>query len=573
MDRPGSIVIERDVACTVRDGTTLRGDLYHPSDSGRLPTLVCRTPYGKHDPWLGGVATELARRGYLVVLQDHRGRHASDGVFRWMWAADRLSIGDDLDGYDTVEWAARLPGSNGDVGAFGHSNDGWSVFTMLSARPPSIRVAAVGGMSPNARDFTFGLFETGRRLQWVYEMAADDRRRRGLSGPQTFAEATHRWQTVERGKYLWWLPLATIPDDVFVGLTDAYRALVRAPHAEWLHLGDIHPRVDVPMLFITGWWDRLVDTVEHYTGLVQAGPPEVAALHRVIVGPWGHDPTRYERSLGPVDHGPDADADYGTLLGEWFDLHLKSTDPGNLAARPPVSTFILGEDRWHESESWPPSGVIPTAFYLASRGPANASMGAGELQFDQPGSEGTATDTFTYDPRDPVMSLLDVDAQVVPLDQRPRDSRPDVLVYETRALKEAITFIGPVELVLWAASDAPDTDWMATLAIVHQDGLAVNLTYGACRARFRLGFDQPTLLTPGEPVEYTIRMHPIGCTVSIGERLRLYVSSSDFPLFDRNHNTGRDDMSDSELRVAHQVVFHTPEMPSRINLPLATPAE
>ena len=567
MPQAVSVDVARDVACLARDGIALRCDIYRPADSGEVPVLVCRTPYGKHDPWLAGMAITLAERGYIVVLQDQRGRYASDGEYTWMWI-ERTSTGDDGDGFDTVEWAARLAGSSGVVGAFGHSNDGWSVFTMLSARPPSLRAAAVGGMSPNARDFTFGLFETGRRLQWIYEMAADLRRRRGLPGLQNAAEATEAWRAGEGARILGQLPLASIGPEDFADLTDPFRQLVRAPEAEWLHLDDIYPAVSVPMLLVTGWWDRFVDTVEHLPGLVREGDPSVRHRHRAIVGPWGHEPSRFDGRVGPIDHGPAADIDYATLLGDWFDLHLKGVDSGRMAERAPVSLFVLGDDHWRSESAWPPKNVGGLTLYLSSGGSANTAAGDGRLTPALPHIVDSVPDGFAYDPTDPVPSIVDADTQVVPLDQSARGERPDVLMYQTAILDEPITLIGRVELVLWAASDAPDTDWMATLAIVHPDGLTVNLTYGACRARFRNGFDQATSLTSSEPVEYRIRMHPLGCTFPPGSRVRLYVSSSDFPLFDRNHNTGLDDLHDPSMRVAQQTVFHSVEMPSRLELPL-----
>jgi len=564
----GSVAIHRDLPCVARDGVTLRADVYRPAAETRSPTLVCRTPYGKHADRYVQVAMALAARGYCVVVQDDRGRYASEGEYRWMWA-DREWTGDHLDGFDTVEWAARLPWSTGEVGVFGHSNEAWSVFMLLSTDPPSVRAAVAGGMPPNARDFSFGIFETGRRLQWIYEQAADARRRLGSrDGPTTPEAAGDAWRGVERGKYLWWLPLATIPDRVFSGLADQYRALLRSHHEDLIHLWDLYPRIKVPMLLLTGWWDRMANTIDHFPGLMAAGPSDLTTKHRLLVGPWGHDPLWHmSRRLGPIDHGAAAEGDYAGILADWFDQHLGQAalgDGGDL----PIRLFILGADEWRAEASWPLARTVYTPAYLASAGAANTVDGDGILSIGAPVTGPDAPDRYAYDPRDPVMSLVNPDCFVVPVDQAPRGYRHDVLVYQTAPLERPLTLIGPVELALWAASDAVDTDWMATLAVVHTDGTAVNLTYGACRSRFRHGFDRPTLLTPGSPEEFHIPLHPVGCVLQEGERLRLYVSSSDFPNMDRNHNVGRDDLFDPELRIARQTIYHSAERPSRLILPV-----
>jgi putative CocE/NonD family hydrolase len=194
-------------------------------------------------------------------------------------------------------------------------------------------------------------------------------------------------------------------------------------------------------------------------------------------------------------------------------------------------------------------------------------QGDGRLSRHPPGSD-DRSDHFVYDPRDPVMSLMRADSQAAPVDQSPHDHRRDILVYQTPPLDEDIEVMGPVTLKLWAATNCPDTDWTAKLAVVLADGLCVNLTYGIMRARYRDGYDRPALLEPGKPCEYSMNLNPIGILFKRGQRIRLYVSSSDFPNFDRNHNTGRDYWSDAELRVARQTVFHDASMPSRLLLPV-----
>ena len=226
----------------------------------------------------------------------------------------------------------------------------------------------------------------------------------------------------------------------------------------------------------------------------------------------------------------------------------------------------MGENRWRYEDEWPPARTQYTEFFLHSDGSANTVRGDGVLSISEPADE--SPDTYDYDPRDPVMSLMGIDAQAAPRDQSPLDGRADILVYQTPPLQEDIEVTGPVVLKLWAASSAPDTDFAAKLIDVHPNGLAVNLTYGIMRARYRDGYDNPNLIEPGKPYEYTIRLNPTGILFRRGHRIRLDVSSSDFPNFDRNHNTGADFWSDTELRVAHQTVFHSAEYPSRLILPV-----
>jgi putative CocE/NonD family hydrolase len=253
------------------------------------------------------------------------------------------------------------------------------------------------------------------------------------------------------------------------------------------------------------------------------------------------------------------------MIARWYDYQLKGFDNG-LEDEAPVQLFILGENRWRGEREWPLARTKHTEFFLHSGGSANTVMGDGVLTTGAPAAE--PVDRYTYDPRDPVMSLMRADSQAAPVDQSPHDHRRDILVYQTPPLEDDLEVTGPVSLRLWAATDGPDTDWTAKLAVVFEDGLCVNLTYGVMRAQYRNGYENPSLLEPGKPYEYSIKLNPTGILFRKGQRIRLYVSSSDFPNFDRNHNTGRDYWSDPELRVAHQTVFHDPAMPSRLILPV-----
>ena len=560
-----NISVERDQECIASDGTILRGDVYYQPDSAPQPVLVCRTPYNKLLPRYQEHATDIANGGYTVVVQDMRGRYASDGEYFWMWR-DKHETTDIQDGYDTIEWAAKLPQSDGRVGTWGHSNASWAIWMALHSNPPSLAAALASGISMNMLDITFGVWETGRRLEWTYMMASDVRRRAGRSdGPTDAAEATFRWNAVERSKYIWWLPLADIPEHVFAGLTEQYQTFLRNTRQDFMRFDEAHPKVEVPVMQITGWWDRLIGTIDNYEGVITNGDQGLRDQHRLIVGPWGHDATNYTRNVGPIDYGPDAETTYADLIVRWYDYALKGIDNG-IADEKPVQLFVLNRNEWVGADAWPLPETQYTDLYLSSFGEANTVYGDGMLTFDQ--KPGALSDEFDYDPRDPVMSLMHQNSQSIPIDQSPNDHRHDILVYETEPMTEDLDVIGPVRLKLWATTDAPETDFAVKLAIVHEDGLCMNLTYGIIRTTYRDGYDRTAYTEIGVPYEYDIKLNPIGCRFLKGQRIRLYIASSDFPNFDRNHNTGKDYWSDTEFKVAHQTIYHTVDMPSRVILPV-----
>lgn len=564
-DSPFEVVVESNAQAVMRDGTVLRADVYHPANDGKYPTLLCRTPYQKLSPRYVENAMVLAARGYTVVVQDQRGRYASDGEYRWMFR-QRDETFDIEDGFDTCEWAAELPCSDGRVGTWGHSNPSWLAWLLIASQPPSLKAALCSGIFQNLLDLTFGVFETGRRLEWTYGMAADARRRVGdESGPHTPERAKMRWNEVERGKYIWWLPLADIPGEVFSTLNDQLQTYHREQHRELSDFGAFHSKVTTPIMQITGWWDRLIGTVDNFAGICEHGPEHLRTQHRLIIGPWGHDSTQFSRKIGPVDYGADAERTYADMIGRWYDFQFKGVANG-LAEEDPVQIYVLGENRWRGEKEWPLARTKYTEFYLHSGGAANTVVGDGSLSTVPPTEQ--APDCYDYDPRDPVMSLMRADAQAAPVDQAPHDYRRDILVYQTVPLEEEIEVTGPVSLTLWAQTDAPDTDWTAKLAVVLEDGMAMNLTYGIMRAQYREGFEQPQLIEPNVALEYSVRLNPTGILFKPGQRIRLYVSSSDFPNFDRNHNTGKRYWSDAELKVARQTVFHDAERPSRLILPI-----
>jgi|TARA_B100001971_G_C18241066_1_gene570960 putative CocE/NonD family hydrolase len=571
--------IERNFECVARDGVILRSDVYHPDEKSKFPVLVCRTPYNKLTDRYVKTARDLASRGYCVVVQDFRGRYASDGEYLWMWR-ERTETFDALDGFDTIEWASTLPWSDGRVGTWGHSNASWAVWMTLDSVPPHLCSALASGISKNILDINFGIFETGRRLEWTYMMAADMRKRLGKNdGPTDPVSATEIWHQIERGKYIWWLPLSKIPESVFGPINSQLQTYHRNQNVEFQHFDDIHSKVNCPVFQITGWWDRLIGTLDNFHGLIVNGKRHLVNRHRIVVGPWGHDATQFTRKIGPIDYGYEAESSYAELIARWYDSEFKKINNG-LNEEKPVQLFILGDNKWRGEDKWPIPRTKYIDFYLGSLGNANTLNGDGFLSTTNqslPNEDLVITDersaiqfeydSFLYDPRDPVMSLMRADSQAAPVDQKPHDHRMDILFYETPVFQKRVEFTGPVELFLWASTDGHDTDWTAKISIVHEDNLAINLTYGIQRAIYRDGFNNPSLIEPNKPYLYKLKINPIGCVFLPGQKLRLCVSSSDFPNFDRNHNTGKPYWKDNDMRTASQKIFHSKKMPSRLVLP------
>ncbi|WP_444791577.1 CocE/NonD family hydrolase [Roseinatronobacter sp. NSM] len=555
-------IFEENISTAMRDGTILRCDIFRPDAPGQYPVLVSRTPYDKTRTAYRRIAAHMANNGYVCILQDIRGTHASDGTY-YLARNGRQDTRDAEDGYDTVEWAAALPCSDGQVCVWGHSYSSWSAWVAAGARPPSLKALFGSGMAARILDNTRGIFETGRRLHWMYQQAADMRRRAG--GPAlTKAEIDARWYDVERFKWVWFLPLGDIPDSAFPGLTDQLKDYMRKQTVETWGFDDVHPDVTVPTCALTGWYDRIIGAIEHYEGMEANGPADLRGQHRLIVGPWGHGMAALNQHVGPMDFGPDAAALYEDLLLEWCDEKLKGRTPVDPA---PVRLFVMGENRWHSAQQWPLAGTRHTDFFLRSQGQANSVAGDGRLELAPPQDD--PADQFTYDPRDPVMSLMGRDIQMEPRLQAPNDDRQDILVYQTAPLDRPLRVIGRVSVELWIGSDAPDTDFTVKLVDVRPDGSAVNVSYGILRCRYRDGYAADAApLRPDRSYRIRIELNPTAIVFGAGHRIRLDVSSSDFPNFDRNHNTGRDFWSDAELRPARQSVFHDHKRASRLVLPV-----
>jgi putative CocE/NonD family hydrolase len=560
-------VTEVNVAATMRDGIVLRADVYHPPQDGRYPVLLCRTPYDKTREGYVEAGQRMAERGYTVVVQDVRGRHASEGEFRpGLYSAEH---DDAEDGYDAVEWAAQLPSSTGAVGTFGGSYDGWTQWELAHARPPHLKAMIPSAIAANLLDRELGgVLRLGRVLEWTINgLSLDAGRRRGVPFlPVSGEEARRLWVERDRHKWLWHLPLREIPDQIMPGMGKHWRRWLDDHATDHFRFLEKHREIDVPALTITGWYDQQIGTIKHFTGMVKnSRSARARQSQRLIIGPWTHTLTGLGRKVGQVDFGALAQRDYYEIADRWFTRWLKDT-PNDDEERPPIEVFVMGSNRWRHEREWPLAGTRYTDFFLRSGGGANTASGDGGLSREAPGEE--PADEYRYDPRDPVMTLYSAQGQQEPHDQRPLDGRRDVLVYATPVLEEALEVIGPVVVELWAVSSARDTDFTAKLIDVWPNGFVQELCHGIVRARYRESYEAPTLIEPGKAYRYRIQVNPTGNLFLPGHRIRLDISSSDFPNFDRNHNTGGADYAEAVLNSAHQQILHDSVHPSRLILPV-----
>lgn len=545
------------------DGTVLRADVYRPDDGNKYPVLFRRTPYRK-EGW-GPFGRRLAEAGYVVIIQDIRGRGASDGEFIWSFADEAQTV-EGLDGYDSVEWCGRYEYSNGAVGTWGHSYDGWSQLRTAALQPPSLATMHIAGITARFLDMTRGILDPGRRMEWCYTLGADLANRQTVTAGVPVdrdKKLTDRWANFERGKWLWFLPLAELPEHALTGASKFFQDYLARVNVEVWGFDQVLDKVQVPTAFLTGWWDRFSDTAKLYNNLVAAGPAELAARHTLLMGPWSHNPDTFVPDLGDAETGGQGGLDYLQTLVDWFDARLKNDDA---ALAEPVRYFNVGENAWRTSPAWPPAAVVEQSLFLHSGGSAANLDGAdGTLSAPAPGDE--PADQYSYDPRDPVMSLMLDDSHHAPKDQSPNDSRPDVLHYQGPVLTAPVDVTGTPRVRLWASTDAPDTDWVVRLIDAGPDS-AINVCSGIMRARYRNSYEKEEFLVPGTPTEFVIDMSVTSYSFQPGHRIRLDITSSDFPNFDRNHNTEHDFAVSAELRTARQTVHHSQGLATELVLPV-----
>lgn len=588
----GDVAVERNVLVAMRDGVRLATDIYRPARSGvplegRRPVLFLRTPYDKSSDRFTAEATFFARNGYVVALQDTRGRFRSGGTF--------TKYGDDepRDGYDTIEWLAARPWSDGRVGMWGTSYAAHAQADAAKLAPPHLAALVLnqGGMA-DAWDHAVrhgGAFELGRELTWAWRQIPADATDPAVVALFEREQVTDWYGVTPLRKGL--SPLAAAPNFEAYFLEELTRSdyddFWRAIGFNWKHWYD--RTADVPMLHIGGWYDIFLrGTIENYVQLSRLKRSPV----RLLVGPWTHS-ANTRTWAGEVDFGPEAAIpDFTTTFHlSWFDRVFRE-GPSAFAGEKPVRLFVMGTGDggkdaggrlrhggyWMEADAWPVPGAVPTTWYFHADG---------GLRRSPPVLASSAT-TYTYDPSRPVPTIggnTSARLNDGAWDQRERPdffgsrppylplrARPDVVVFQTEPLEEDVTVVGPITVTLWASSDAVDTDFTAKLVDVHPPsrdwpgGFDMNVSDALVRASYRGGRTTRELITPGQVYEFTIHPFPTANVFKRGHRIRVDISSSNFPRFDLNPNTGEPLGRNRRSVAANNTIRHDARHPSSVTL-------
>jgi putative CocE/NonD family hydrolase len=538
-------VVQLHVLVPMRDGVKLSANIFRPAGTGRFPVLVHRTPYKKVPELTPGLRA-FVDRGYAVVSQDVRGRYESEGEYRQF-------LQESQDGEDTLSWVARQPWSDGKIGMFGGSYVGLAQWRTALTGHPALRAiapAVAGGDEYFDRFYSKGgAFKLGHRLRWISENFKPN-----------------GTPVVDFLKLVTYLPLRRADRFATGQSVDFFQLAMDHPSYDdyWKGLSTIAriDRVKVPALIQTGWYDNYGESdLEMWNAMRAQG-----RASRIIVGPWGHN---LSAAMPDADFGKDAMPSLRRMEIEWFDAYVKGVAP---PPAPVARYFVMGTNEWKESESWPPPGMTPTPLFLTSKKGANSLNGDGKLTNKAPKKSGA--DTYIYDPANAVPTVggaLCCNVRVFPwgpINQQRVEGRRDVLVYTGDPLKKPVEIAGPVRVALYVRSSAPDTDFTAKLVDVYPNGRAKILCDGILRLRARQGADHVSRYTPGTVERIEI---PAGTTSNVfltGHRIRLDISSSNFPKYDRNLNTGRVLADEKEWRSARQEVLFGKETASMLVLPV-----
>ncbi len=523
------------VPVAMRDGVHLYANIFLPPGGGRVPAILVRTPYGK-GPGLNNNWQAFVDRGYAAVIQDVRGRYESEGAF------DPLRQ-EPNDGDDTINWIARQPWSNGKVGMTGGSYVGIVQWKAALLNNPHLKAIfpVVSGYDDYRDRFysTGGAMKLGQRLEWMAE---------NLKAPG---------YRPDFGRFTLHLPLRT-SDVVATGWTsEMYRDVIAHPSFDsfWrgISVKEQLSKIRVPVFAVGGWYDNYAESdLEAYAAL-----RKTSGLNRIVIGPWPHN---MSIPFDGVDFGPDAAIPVRDLQLEWFDQWLMGKDSPMMSS-PPVRVFVMGANKWLEDRAWPPDRAREQSFYLA-----------GDGALDSRSPRQASQDHYVFDPNNPVPTrggAVCCNPKVFPwgpMDQRPVEQRSDVLVYTSKPLKRDVEAVGPVNVVLYVATSARDTDFTAKLVDVFPDGYARNLTDGILRLRYRNSLEKPELAQEGAVYRITVDAGVAANVFLKDHRIRIEISSSNFPRFDRNANTGGRAADETRLIKATQTIYHDREHPSHLEL-------
>jgi hypothetical protein len=563
------VTIDRAVSVPMRDGTKLSTDIYRPQGVEKAPVILVRTPYKKE--MAEQQAKFYARRGYVYAVQDCRGRFGSPGDWEPF-------VNESKDGYDSIEWLAQQPFSNGKVGMIGGSYLGWVQWWAAAQHPPHL-VTIIPNVAPPDPfyniPYEYGAFALWGAIWWAD--VVDSQATGDLSGVAMSKIFEKKYTKLLRA-----LPVIDL-DKTVLGKENLYwRKWIQHPtDDDYWRPADFLDRlkdVNIPVFHQSGWFDGDgIGTKLNYLKMASFKHTN----QKLTLGPWGHTDTA-GRMIGDRDFGEPAIIDLQRDYLRWFDHWLKGVDNG-ITKEPLVNLFLMGSNRWLQGNTYPLEITRFQKLYLASAGKANTAKGDGKLTFDVPPSD-APSDRYSYDPGDPTpdprfyeeseenekkeRSAAERKAEAQGYHQKVSEERKDMLVYTTEPLSKPLSFAGPVSAVLYAASSARDTDWFVTLSEVDKNGKIFQLVQGKIRARFRKSMTSPELIKPNQVYEYTLDLWHTGITIPVGSRLRVEVASAAFPFFSRNLNTGGHNETDTKYVTADQTIYHNQKYPSHILLPV-----
>jgi hypothetical protein len=552
----------KDVTVPMRDGVILRADVWLPKAEGRFPTLVYRTPYGKQfaaKEWT--TFDKAVAHGYAVVIEDVRGRYASDGEF-----VPYRNEG--KDGYDTIEWAAKQAWSDGNMGTFGLSYPGAVQWLAAVEAPPHLKamVPAMTFSTPRNFFYSGGLFD-GSWLEWTWmNIAPDARKRKNLAGPKTYEEARATWKA-EHERIEGFLPLMDLPD-----LKEAapfyYQWLAHPPADawwDWAELRNKYDRVKCAVLNFSGWYDEAYGpdgATTNFNGLLAARKGWKEPATRTIIGPWTHAGEDEQKS-GEREFGPTARVDYDGLILRWMDHYVRGEENG-VEKEAPVRIFVMGKNAWSDESAWPLGRAEERPYYLTAESDA-ARMGA--LSPRTGGSKSTVSRLVS----DPAHPVTDAYTAYGAHDYRALAGRKDVLVFDSAPLGEDTEVTGPIHAEIYVSADVKDFDLWVRLLDVAPDGTAFNLMspgLDELRASYRDETVQPKLVKPGKIYRVELDRMLTSNTFLKGHRIRVQISGAFYPHFSRNLQTGESEIYSAEMKVGQLTILHDGEHASRIVLPV-----
>jgi putative CocE/NonD family hydrolase len=576
------VLIDKTVMVSMRDGTRLAADIYRPKADGRFPAIVERTPYNREESVILRTKTPqyMAERGFVFIVQDVRGRFGSEG--RWEPFVDD-GWGENRDGFDTITWIAEQPWCNGQVATGGGSYSGQTQMLLAPTRPPALRCGFVReAASDLARQWCYrgGAFEWAFNLDWSLRHGAFGMQRqlgliqRAFAGEQTrFESLPLNVGPLVHHPFHWFHAILDHPDD--------------APFWDAFNFEKQYGEIDTPLYHLAGWFDIFLDgSLRNFTGIQKHGRSKRArSSQKLIIGPWTHGPSiqdpAFARHVGEMDFGPSAVVDFNAEMLRWYDYWLNGAET-DVLKEPRVRYFMMGANEWRTADSWPPPEARGTRWYLRQEKSGSAtSLNDGTLALEKPDGK-EPPDAYRYDPAEPVATVggntlysamrksnageetPDFASTAGPRDQRPVE--PQCLSYTSVPLASDLEVVGTAAVTLFASSSCVDTDFVAKLCDVFPDGRSILVVDGILRARYRRSRSKPRLLKPKKVYRLEIDLWPTAWRFAAGHRLRLAITSSNFPRFDRNLNTGEQAATSARMDIATNTIYHDKKRPSFLSL-------